>query len=212
MPTLAVSGVIPPAPGPTAANRSSPIAAIAPVRGVSACATGIAGFWPMPARARSSTVRAIAAGTSQRGRVHSSATASAASGIQMNTEASGRTSTSRGVAKPHATRSASPTGYAPARASPATTGASAITTRSARPRRAVSSPHPASSAMLSSVTIASRVLWACANPGTWLATKKNGCTPSTTASETAPAAATATRSRVGRSSATTASISGSAPA
>ena len=40
--------------------------------------------------------------------------------------------------------------------------------------------------MHSSVTIASRVLCACANPGTWLATKKNGCTPRTIASATAP--------------------------
>ncbi len=51
--------------------------------------------------------------------------------------------------------------------------------------------------MLSSVTIASRVLCACAKPGMCWITWKNGGTPSTTASATAPVAAIAIRSFVG---------------
>ena len=53
---------------------------------------------PMPARARSSIVSAIAAGTSQRGRLTISAAASTANGIQIRIEASGSTSTFSGVA------------------------------------------------------------------------------------------------------------------
>ncbi len=58
----------------------------------------------------------------------------------------------------------------------------------------------------------SRVLWPLENTGRWVTIWNTGGIPKTTISATRPSSAVTTRSRVGRISATIASISGSAPA